>query len=250
MPEAPRAAACPHHDPRPDWARIDLLVLADTRTADRGAALTRLREAPHGPNWHYLIDVDGGLWAGVPETRAARGLGGGRWRGSGAVAARAVVIGLVHPGGDGRDYGLLQMAAACDLCLALIGQHGIGPDHVVAHGDIDPARGIGPGDRFDWEGLGAAGVGRWPQAASDPGTAANPSHTVRDAAALRGIRRGLRDIGYAVPAEGALDPGLAAALRSFQRRWRPDSVTGQADAGTFARLDAVARQAAGATPLG
>jgi N-acetylmuramoyl-L-alanine amidase len=29
-------------------------------------------------------------------------------------------------------------------------------------------------------------------------------------------------------------------LRAFQRHWRPEAVTGQADAGTMARLDALA----------
>lgn len=245
MPEGVRAAACPHHDARPDGTRIDLLVLADTQTADRAAALVRLRDAPRGPNWHYVIDRDGGLWSGVPETRAARGLGGGRWHG-GDVGAGAVVIGLVHPGGDGRDYGILQMAAACDLCLALIGRHAIGPGRVVAHGDIDPARGRGPGDRFDWEGLGAGGVGLWPTAMPDLGTGG----LLRDAASMRDVRRALRDIGYAVQAEGALDPALSAVLCSFQRRWRPASVTGQADAGTLARLLAVARDAAQASSSG
>ena len=219
-----------------------MLVLADTQTADRAAALAHLRDAPRGPNWHYVIDLDGGLWSGVPETRAARGLGGGRWHG-GEVGAAALVIGLVHPGGDGRDYGLLQTAAACDLCLALIGRHGIGPGRVVAHGDIDPARALGPGDRFDWEGLGAAGVGLWPPVMPESGTGTDAG-AQRDAAALREVRRALRDIGYAVAAEGAIDPALSAALRSFQRHWRRTSVTGQADPGTTARLLAVARCAA------
>jgi N-acetylmuramoyl-L-alanine amidase len=40
--------------------------------------------------------------------------------------------------------------------------------------------------------------------------------------------------------EGPLDPALAAVLRAFQRHWRPEAVTGKADAGTLARLLAVA----------
>ena len=37
---------------------------------------------------------------------------------------------------------------------------------------------------------------------------------------------------------------LAAVLRAFQRHWRPEAVTGQADAGTLARLLAVVRMVA------
>jgi len=68
---------------------------------------------------------------------------------------------------------------------------------------------------------------------------------VRDPAALRDVRAALAHIGYAVVPEGALDPALAAVLRAFQRHWRPEAVTGQADAGTLARLLAVARMCDG-----
>ena len=48
--------------------------------------------------------------------------------------------------------------------------------------------------------------------------------------------------GSAIPVapEGALDPALSTVLRAFQRHWRPETVTGQADDGTVARLLAVA----------
>ncbi len=55
----------------------------------------------------------------------------------------------------------------------------------------------------------------------------------------------LADIGYRVGDEGALDPALATVLRAFQRRWRPEAVTGQADSGTLARLLAVAQMVTG-----
>ena len=60
-------------------------------------------------------------------------------------------------------------------------------------------------------------------------------------ARLRDVRRTLGEIGYRVAPEGPLDPALATVLRAFQRHWRPEAVTGQADAGTLARLLAVAR---------
>jgi N-acetylmuramoyl-L-alanine amidase len=44
-----------------------------------------------------------------------------------------------------------------------------------------------------------------------------------------------------VAPEGALDPALSTVLRAFQRHWRPEAVTGHADAGTLARLLRVAR---------
>jgi N-acetylmuramoyl-L-alanine amidase len=50
------------------------------------------------------------------------------------------------------------------------------------------------------------------------------------------VRTALAEIGYRVTPEGASDPLLSAVLRAFQRHWRPEAITGQADAGTRARL--------------
>jgi N-acetylmuramoyl-L-alanine amidase len=54
------------------------------------------------------------------------------------------------------------------------------------------------------------------------------------------VRAALAHIGYDVAPEGALNPALSTVLRAFQRHWRPEAVTGQADAGTVARLNALA----------
>jgi N-acetylmuramoyl-L-alanine amidase len=62
---------------------------------------------------------------------------------------------------------------------------------------------------------------------------------------LRGVRAALSDIGYRVVPEGTLDPALSTVLRAFQRHWRPEAVTGQADSGTLARLLAVAQMVSG-----
>ena len=68
---------------------------------------------------------------------------------------------------------------------------------------------------------------------------------VRDAGALRDVRAALADIGYRVAPEGAFDPALATVLRAFQRHWRPEAITGEADAGTLARLAGVSELTGG-----
>ena len=55
------------------------------------------------------------------------------------------------------------------------------------------------------------------------------------------VQAALAVVGYRVAAEGELDPALSSVLRAFQRHWRPEAVTGQADIGTLARLFALAR---------
>jgi N-acetylmuramoyl-L-alanine amidase len=121
------------------------------------------------------------------------------------------------------------MAAVCDLCLAILARHpSIAPRDVLAHSDVAPDRKQDPGELFDWEGLAANGVGLWPAGVAGEDAQAPPDGMVRAAALLARI-------GYRV------DPARPeVALTAFQRHWRQERVDGVADAGTLARLDAVA----------
>ncbi len=134
-------------------------------------------------------------------------------------------------------FPVLQLASVCDLCLEILSRHAVPAHNIVGHSDVAPDRRDDPGEKFDWEGLARNGVGLWPEGVPDLGTGG----AVRDAASLRDVRAALARIGYEVVPEGPHDPALAAVLRAFQRHWRPESVTGQADTGTLTRLLAVAR---------
>jgi N-acetylmuramoyl-L-alanine amidase len=232
----------PNHDARPDATPSDILVLHYTGMRSGADALGRLRDPDARVSAHYVVDEDGGILRLVPEDRRAWHAGISWWRGLTDLNDRSIGIEIVNPGHEWgyRPFGALQMAAVCDLCLSILSRHPIPARNIVAHSDIAPDRKQDPGELFDWEGLAANGVGLFPAGVPDLGTGG----VVRDAAGLRDVRRALADIGYRVAPEGALDPALSAMLRAFQRHWRGEAVTGQADAGTLARLLAVARAVA------
>ncbi len=234
----------PNQDDRPATTPIDLLVLHYTGMPTAAEAIARLRDPAARVSAHYVVEEDGAIRRLVPEERRAWHAGVSFWRGHVALNDRSIGIEIVNPGhAHGyRDFPVLQLAAVCDLALAVLGRHPIPARNVLAHSDIAPDRKEDPGERFDWAALAANGVGLWPADVADLGTAAS----VRDTAALRDVRAALAAIGYRVAPEGALDPPLAAVLRAFQRHWRPEAVTGQADAGTLARLLAVMRLAVAA----
>jgi N-acetylmuramoyl-L-alanine amidase len=218
---------------------IDMLVLHYTGMKSAQAAIDRLRDPAAAVSSHYVVDEDGTVVRLVPEEKRAWHAGVSFWRGHSALNARSVGIEIVNPGHEWgyRDFPVLQLAAVCDLCLLVIARHGIPARNVVAHSDIAPDRKQDPGERFDWRALAQNGVGLFPSATPDLGT----TGAIRDAASLHPVRAALRDIGYRVTAEGALDPALSTVLRAFQRHWRPEAVTGQLDDGTLLRLQAVHR---------
>lgn len=229
----------PNHDERPDHTPIDTLILHYTGMRSAGEAIDRLCDREAAVSSHYVVDEDGSIHRLVSEDRRAWHAGVSYWRGHTALNGRSIGIEIVNPGHEWgyRPFPALQMAVVADLCLDILSRHPIPPRNVIGHSDVAPDRKQDPGELFDWWGLAQAGVGLWPEDAPDLGI----TGAVRDAATLRSVRAALHGIGYRVAPEGALDPALSTTLRAFQRHWRPEAITGQADDGTLVRLLTVAR---------
>ena len=224
--------------PRPNQdergCSVDTLILHYTGMQTAQAAIDRLRDPRAAVSSHYVVDEDGTVFRLVPEDRRAWHAGVSHWRGQAALNARSIGIEIVNPGHEFgyRDFPVLQLAAVCDLCLSILTRHDVPARNVVGHSDVAPDRKEDPGERFDWRALAENGVGIWPEDSPDLGT----TGAIRDAVTLRPIRAALTEIGYRVAPQGALDPALSTVLRAFQRHWRPEAITGQADDGTLVRL--------------
>lgn len=229
----------PNCDARGEGTAVDMLILHYTGMKSVQEAIERLRDPAAAVSSHYVVDEDGSVVRLVPEDRRAWHAGVSHWRGHTALNGRSIGIEIVNPGHEWgyREFPVLQLAAVCDLCLTILARHPIPPRNVVGHSDVAPDRKDDPGERFDWQGLAENGVGLWPSGVPDMGT----TGAVRDAVSLRPVRAALGEIGYRVAPEGGLDPALSAVLRAFQRHWRPQAITGQADAGTLGRLQGVLR---------
>ena len=231
------AAPSPNFDAR--TRPPDMLVLHYTGMPTGEAALARLRDPEAKVSAHYVVEEDGRVFTLVPEERRAWHAGRSSWRGERDVNGCSIGIEIVNPGHEFgyRPFPDAQIEAVIALVAAVRTRWTIPDARILGHSDVAPDRKEDPGERFDWEGLARNGVGLWPDGVPDLGTA----EALRDAAGLRAVRAALAVIGYRVAPEGALDPPLASVLRAFQRHWRPAAVTGEADADTCVRADAVAR---------
>ena len=238
----------PNHNARPTGTPIDSLVLHYTGMQSAEAALARLCDAAARVSSHYLLDEDGTIWQLVPDERRAWHAGPSFWRGHTDINSRSIGIEIVNPGHEWgyRAFPAAQMQALVDLCRELLARHPILRQNVVAHSDIAPDRKQDPGELFEFSLLARHGIGIFPAGVADLGVA----DIVSDAAGLAPVRANLAAVGYDVAGEGAWDSRLATILAAFQRHWRPEAVTGKADAGTRARLTAVACLAASNRPGG
>jgi N-acetylmuramoyl-L-alanine amidase len=220
-------APSPNQDDRPGG--VDVLVLHYTGMQTGQAAIERLRDPEARVSSHYVVEEDGRVFRLVPEERRAWHAGISFWRGRRTLNDVSIGIEIVNPGHEWgyRAFPAAQMAAVTALSRGIIARHPIPARNVVAHSDVAPTRKQDPGELFPWAALADAGVGLWP--GGDGGDlGAGDWDEAR-------VRAALEFVGYDIgdPAE--------AVLRAFQRHWRPEAVTGVADAGTILRLERLLR---------
>ncbi len=213
----------PNVDERPGG--VDMLILHYTGMQTAQAAIDRLRDPVARVSSHYVVDEDGSVARLVPEHLRAWHAGVSFWRGRRVLNDVSVGIEIVNPGHEWgyRAFPDAQIAAVRALCLEILARHPIPAWHVVGHSDVAPDRKQDPGELFPWARLARHGIGLW---ADCDGSDTAP--VGRDLAPM------LAALGYEV---GAVP--LEVILRAFQRHWRQEAVTGLADAGSAARLDAL-----------
>jgi N-acetylmuramoyl-L-alanine amidase len=193
---------------------VTLLVLHYTGMQDAAAAIARLTDPEAKVSSHYLVAEDGQVVRMVPEERRAWHAGRSHWRGIDDVNSASIGIEIVNPGHDlgYRPFPEAQMSALIPLMADIVDRHGITRGNIVGHSDVAPARKIDPGELFDWERL-----ARLRLALPRP-----TRHLTDPQWSEGGFLLALGRFGY-----DTLDG--PAAVRAFQRRFRPETIDGVID---------------------
>jgi N-acetylmuramoyl-L-alanine amidase len=208
------------HDnrPSPNWDErelpISMVVLHYTGMRSAEDALERLVDPKAKVSAHYLIDEDGTVIRLVPEEKRAWHAGRSYWRGITDVNSASIGIELVNPGHEWgyRAFPDAQMEALLPLLADIVDRHHIDPANVVGHSDIAPSRKDDPGELFDWPRLARLKLALPVPKAKMLLVYDNPG----------AFYLALERFGYDI-ADGH------AAVRAFQRRWRPKLIDGEID---------------------
>lgn len=208
----------PNFDQRLADVPVDMLVLHYTGMQTTEAALQRLCDPEAKVSSHYLIDELGQSYQLVDEADRAWHAGVSFWRGHSDINARSIGVEIVNPGHEFgyREFPEAQMIAVEQLAMEILQRHPIPARNVVGHSDVAPGRKTDPGELFDWQRLARQGIGLWP-AESD----------FLDMLPETMLDR-LSKYGYSTDS-------LSAAVKAFQRHFRPTRVNGRID-GETARL--------------
>jgi N-acetylmuramoyl-L-alanine amidase len=230
----------PNFEPRRGKSRADMLVLHYTGMMSAPRAIAWLAEPASRVSCHYVIDEAGLITQMVAESERAWHAGVGSWAGETDINSASIGIEIQNPGHDlgYPDFPEAQMTAVIDLSRDIIARNAIPATRVLAHSDVSPGRKIDPGEKFDWAGLHAAGVGHWvvpaPVDANDFGVGTGEcSPLIAQATAL------LAHYGYGIEPTDELDARGATVVRSFQLHFRPARPDGRVDRSTIATLEAL-----------
>jgi N-acetylmuramoyl-L-alanine amidase len=203
----------PNHDER--TLPINMVVLHYTEMKPVGAAIERLTDPEAKVSAHYLITEEGGVIRLVPEDRRAWHAGSSFWRGIPDVNSASIGIELDHPGhGLGyRGFAEAQIDALIPLLARIVKHYDIPRANVVGHSDVAPMRKVDPGELFPWDRL-----AEYKLCLPRPAclAAGNPFHN--DGSFFLALER----FGYDITDQ-------AKAVEAFERRWRPEHITGVPD---------------------
>lgn len=211
--------------PSPNWDErqlpVSMAVLHYTGMPTGAEALERLCDPEAKVSAHYFIDEDGTVTQLVDEGKRAWHAGRSYWRGVTDVNSASIGIELVNPGHEWgyRPFTDAQMESLAPLLADIVKRHDIPRANVVGHSDIAPARKQDPGELFDWDMLARL---RLALAVPRPRIALlydNPG----------AFYLALERFGYDI-SDGR------AAVRAFQRRFRPQRIDGELDGQTGALL--------------
>lgn len=199
----------PNHDERK--LPVSMLVLHYTGMPDAASAIDWLANPESKVSAHYVVTEEGEIVRMVAEDKRAWHAGKSWWRGITDVNSASIGIEIVNPGHEWgyRAFPDAQIEALIPLVHEIVQRHGITRGNIVGHSDVAPERKQDPGELFPW-----AKLARLRLALPRP-----TKHLMDPLWSDSAFMLALERFGYDIK-----DP--EAAVRAFQRRFRPELIDG------------------------
>jgi N-acetylmuramoyl-L-alanine amidase len=193
---------------------VTMLVLHYTGMPDAASAIQWLANPASKVSAHYVVTEDGQIIHMVNEAKRAWHAGRAYWRGISDINSASIGIEIVNPGHEWgyRPFPAAQIEALIPLVHDILDRHHITRGNVVGHSDVAPARKQDPGELFPW-----ATLARLRLALPRPTRNLVDPHWSDG-----GFMLALERFGYDIT-------NAEAAVRAFQRRFRPELIDGVID---------------------
>ena len=206
--------------------KIKYIVYHYTGMRSESKAIKRLTDVNSKVSCHYFIKKDGNIILMVPELFEAWHAGKSNWKKDKLINQNSIGIEISNPGHDHGyiNFNKKQIKSLIKISIILIKKYKIKKQNILGHSDVAPLRKKDPGERFPWKFMSENKVGIW--------------HNIdqKKLKILRGDNSNLKinyflnklkKFGYFVNYTNKNE--LKKIIKSFQRRFRPESINGKLD---------------------
>ena len=191
-------------------------------------SISRLKNLNTKVSCHYLINRKGQVIQMVKDKFIAWHAGKSKWKKFINLNNWSIGIELVNKGHEFgyQNFSKKQIKSLIILCKSLKEKYSIKKENFLGHSDVAPLRKSDPGEKFPWKKLSTYNIGQW--------------YKFRDIEfKLKGKKKenlffkNLYQLGYRYFKIQKRNKKDKQVIKSFQRHFLPNNVTGKVDQKTF-----------------
>ena len=214
-------------------SKIKYLIFHYTGMKSDKSAIKKLTDINSNVSCHYYIDLNGSIIQMVPDTYIAWHAGKSSWGRDKNLNKNSIGIEISNPGHDHgyKNFKKIQIKNLIKLSKTLIKKYSIKNKNILGHSDIAPLRKKDPGEKFPWHLLYKNKIGIWHNYKT------KTKNQLKNAISNELQKKffiNLKKFGYEVKFKTFVDK--KKIIKSFQRRFRPELVSGIIDIHTYSIL--------------
>ena len=207
---------------------IKFVIIHYTGMQSEIESINRLKNPKYKVSCHYLINRKGDIFQMVGDRRIAWHAGKSRWKKFVNLNNNSIGIELVNKGHQFgyQNFSMKQIQSLTLLCKNLKKKYSLKEENFLGHSDIAPLRKIDPGEKFPWKKLSSKKIGKWYRKKK-----ININFDKKKMKIL--FFKNLTKLGYRHFNTHKNNNNNTKVIKSFQRHYLPNNVTGVMDQKTY-----------------
>ena len=209
-------------------SQIKFIIFHYTGMQKEKDAINRLTDIKAKVSSHYLIKNNGEIITLVPDVYVSWHAGISCWKNYSFINKYSIGIEISNPGHshEYKKFSKKQINSILKLSKFLIKKYKINSKFILGHSDISPHRKIDPGEKFPWKELSTHSLGKWYGEDFDY---LGDSFKKIDILFFKNLKK----LGYRYFSTTKRKTTDKKVIRSFQRHYLPNKVTGKIDKKTL-----------------
>ena len=134
-------------------SKLKYLIFHYTGMKSENKAIKRLTSSSSNVSCHYFIRSNGQIIKIVPDSYVAWHAGISEWKKDKLLNINSIGIEISNPGHEHgyKDFNFKQVNSIVKLTKFLKNKYKIRKENILGHSDIAPLRKIDPGEKFPWK---------------------------------------------------------------------------------------------------